>query len=135
MSDHTESEYWKMNRVRNNPRPSRRAPRAFSLLELMAVIVVIGIIATLIIYRIAPATDFAKTQSCFHNRSEINAAIERWYIDKNTWPATDLSDLAADTSYFPSGITSCPVTGSAYTLNAITKRVEGHSSDSVPGDH
>lgn len=110
----------------------RRTPRAFSLLELMAVIVVIGIIATLIIYRIAPTSDFAKAQTCSHNRSEINAAIERWYIDKNTWPASDLSDLAADPNYFPVGLPTCPVTGSDYSMDTVTNRVNGHSSG---GDH
>ena len=110
-------------------------PRGFSLLELMAVIIVVGVIATLIIYRIAPTSDFARTQACSHNRSEINAAIERWYVDKNTWPAGDLSDLGGDPEYFPVGIPTCPVTGSAYSLNATTKRVDGHNSDALPGDH
>ena len=109
--------------------------RAFSLLELMAVIVVVGIIATLIIYRIAPTVDFAKASTCSHNVSEINSAIERWYIDKNTWPATNLSDLAADPNYFPGGIPTCPMTGSGYSINATTKRVDGHTTGSAPGDH
>ena len=107
----------------------------FSLLELMSVVIIIGIIATLVIYRIAPNTDLAKSQSCAHNRSEINSAVERWYIGRNTWPALDLSDLAADPNYFPEGIPVCPVTGAAYQLNATTHRVNGHTTNNVPGDH
>ncbi len=109
--------------------------RGFSLLELLAVVTIIGIIASLVIYRIAPGVDFAKTSSCSHNRAEINSAIERWYVDKNSWPASDLSDLGADVNYFPAGLPVCPVTGNSYTLDATTKRVSGHTSSTAPGDH
>lgn len=107
----------------------------FSLLELLLVVTLIGIIAGLIMVRISSNADFAKTRSCFHNRSEINSAAERWYVENNAWPASDLSDIGADLNYFPSGVPVCPVTGNAYSLNATTHRVEGHSSSTVPGDH
>lgn len=113
----------------------RSTQQAFSLLELLTVVTIIGIVASLVIYRIAPGVDSAKAKSCAHNRSEINSAIERWYVDKNTWPASDLSDLDADVSYFPAGIPTCPVTGANYTLDAVTKRVNGHTTSTVPGDH
>ena len=107
----------------------------FSLLELLTVVTIIGIIASLVIYRIAPGVDFTKTNSCAHNRSEINSAIERWYIEKNTWPAADLTDLGGDMSYFPAGIPNCPVSGGTYTLDPVTKRVSGHTTSTIPGDH
>ncbi|MCG8450016.1 MAG: prepilin-type N-terminal cleavage/methylation domain-containing protein [Pirellulales bacterium] len=112
---------------------SRR--QGLSLLELLLVVTIIGIVASIIVGRISTNTDMAKVRSCFHNRSEINSASERWFIYKNSWPAANLSDIAADPNYFPSGIPVCPVTGSAYALNATTNRVEGHVSYSVPGVH
>jgi prepilin-type N-terminal cleavage/methylation domain-containing protein len=107
----------------------------FSLIELLLVVTLIGIIASIVTVRISSNTDFAKTRSCFHNRSELNSSIERWYIEQNAWPAADLSDLGADANHYPSGIPVCPVTGSAYTLNATTHRIEGHTSSANPGDH
>ena len=107
----------------------------FSLIELLLVVTLIGIIAGIITSRISSNSEFAKTRSCFHNRSELNSTIERWYIEQNAWPAADLSDIGADTNYFPSGIPTCPATGSAYTLNATTHRIDGHTTSTAPGDH
>ena len=57
------------------------------------------------------------------NRAQINAAVERWYLDKGSWPLNNLSDIGADPNYFPDGIPPNPETGAAYMLNATTHRV------------
>ena len=107
----------------------------FSLIELLLVVTLIGVIASVIAVRISVQADNAKTKTCFHNRSELNSSAERWYIEHNAWPAADLSDIAADIDYYPSSIPVCPVTGTPYTLNATTHRIDGHSSSATPGDH
>lgn len=107
--------------------------RGFSLLEVVLVVVLIGIVATVIMARISNSTDTAKCRSCQHNRFELNAAIERYGVENGSYP-TNLSDLNVP-DYFPVGIPVCPVSGAAYSMNATTHRVEGHTSSSVPGDH
>jgi len=104
---------------------SHRFPksRGFSLLELLAVVTILGIIAAIIVPRVTVSSDTAKQRVRDHHKATINAAVERWYIDKNSWPANDLSDIAADINYFPEGIPVNPVDSSAYTLNATTHRV------------
>jgi len=102
----------------------------FSLLELMAVVTIIGIIATLLMPRIAASSDSAKEASCYHNRTELNSAIERFGITTGDFP-TALSDLNV-LDYFPEGIPVCPVTDAPYTLNTTTNRVEGHTNS---GNH
>ncbi len=101
--------------------PNKRS--AFSLLELLAVVTILGIIAAIIVPRVTVSSDTAKQRVRDHHKATINAAVERWYIDKNAWPANDLSDISADINYFPDGIPANPVDGTAYTLNATTKRV------------
>ncbi len=98
-------------------------PRGFSLLELLAVVTILGIIAAIIVPRVTISTDAAKQRVRDHHKATINSAVERWYISTNTWPALDLSDIAADINYFPEGIPANPVDGTAYTLNAVTNRV------------
>ena len=100
-----------------------RKRSGFSLMELLAVVTILGIIAAIIVPRVSVSSDTAKSKVNLHNKATINAAVERWYIDNGTWPATNLSDIAADVDYFPSGIPTNPVDASAYTLNATTHRV------------
>ena len=102
----------------------RQGKRAgFSLMELLAVVTILGIIAAIIVPRVTVSSDTAKAKVNAHNKATINAAVERWYIENGTWPANDLSDIGADTDYFPDGIPTNPTNGAAYTLNAATHRV------------
>jgi prepilin-type N-terminal cleavage/methylation domain-containing protein len=107
----------------------RRQPRhhvGFSLMELLAVVVILGIIAALVVPRVSSGTDNARYKSCLHNHTEINITAERYYVHTGHWPANDLSDVAADPNYFPEGLQTCPVTGAAYRLDPATHRVVGH---------
>jgi general secretion pathway protein G len=100
-----------------------RKRRGFSLMELLAVVTILGIIAAIIVPRVAVSSDTAKAKVAAHHKSTINSAAERWYVEKGAWPAADLSDIGADVNYFPSGIPTNPVDNSAYTLNATTHHV------------
>ena len=95
----------------------------FSLMELLAVVTILGIIAAIIVPRVAVSSDTAKTKVNSHNKATINAAVERWYIEKGAWPANNLSDIGADANYFPEAVPTNPTSGAAYTLNATTHRV------------
>ena len=95
----------------------------FSLMELLAVVTILGIIAAIIVPRVAVSSDTAKTKVNSHSKATINGAVERWYIEKGAWPANDLSDIGVDTNYFPDSVPVNPTNGSAYTLNATTHRV------------
>jgi general secretion pathway protein G len=108
-------------KVKSNAR--RRASRAFSLLELLAVVTILGIIAAIIVPRVTASSGTAKNKVRDHHKATINAAVERFYIDTNAWPANDLSDIGGNVNYFPSGIPTNPVDGTPYTLNATTHRV------------
>lgn len=103
---------------------SRIRKAGFSLLELLAVVTILGIIAVVVIPRITVSAGTAKANADSQNKAEINAAVERWYFEKGTWPANNLSDIGADANYFPQGIPTNPVNGSAYTLNATTHRAQ-----------
>ena len=106
---------------------------AFSLLELLAVITIIGFIASLILPRVSTSASTAKEKTCFHHRAQINSAVEIYYIQNGSFP-TSLADI--DTSdNFPDGLPQCPVSNVAYTLNATTHRVQGHLGGGKTGGH
>ena len=102
----------------------RKRRGGFSLLELLAVVTILGIIALVVIPRISVSSTKAKEEADRQNQSEINSAVERWYFDKGTYPADDLSDIGTNNTYFPDGIPENPVDGSAYALDSTTKRVK-----------
>ncbi len=95
----------------------------FSLLELLAVVTILGIIASIIVPRVTTSADNAKLRVRDHHKATINSAVERYYINTNAWPADDLSDIGADINYFPQGIPVNPVDQSTYSLNTTTHRV------------
>ena len=108
--------------------------RALSLLELLAVVMILGIIAVLVLPRVIVSSNTTKEKCCHHNRTEINISVERYYIQTGVWPADNLSDIGADLNYFPDGLPTCPVSSDAYRLDPTTHRVIGHagSADHSP---
>ena len=112
-----------MAAIMKKPRYGRAAKRrGFSLLELLAVVTILGIIAVVVIPRIAISGTTTKANAHNQNKSEINSAVERFYFDTGTWPANNLSDISTGATYFPNGLPANPVDGSAYTLNPATHR-------------
>ena len=110
--------------IQRKQKSRRLRPFGFSLLELLAVVTILGIIAVVVIPRITMSAGTAKTNANAQNLAEINSAVERWYFEKGTWPANDLSDISKDANYFPDGVPKNPVSGAAYSLNATTKRAQ-----------
>ena len=111
----------------------RHSNSAFSLLELLAVIAIIAFISSLIVPRVTTSVSTAKEKTCFHNRAQINAAVEAYSIENSGFPTTT-ADLDTP-DRFPGGIPVCPVSGTAYTLDPTTHRVQGHLGGGKTGGH
>ena len=98
------------------PRP-RSARRGFSLLELTAAAVLVGIVAAAAVPRFAGDGRAVRADACDRCREaiDLHAALHR----RNTgdWPAADLGDLAADPDAFPNGLPVCPADGSPYVFD------------------
>ncbi len=101
-----------------------RRRKAFSLLELLAVVTILGVIAAIIIARFTTTTTTAKNKLNVHNKAVINAMVERYYMETNSWPSTNLKELSS-TDYFPDGVPTSPFDNSTqYTIDGTTKRVD-----------
>ena len=105
--------------------------RGFSLLELIAVAAIVALVATLAAPSMVQTVIKAREKTCFHNRAVLNAAVERYALEEGELP-DNIGDLEAS-DYFPEGISGCPVSGNAYTLHNVTKRVIGHTGAAVKG--
>lgn len=99
-----------------------RCRRGFTLLELLAVLAIIGLVASVILPRIVNADGRSQEKVRDHHLSTIDDAVERFYLIEGVWPANDLSDIGANPAYFPDGLPNDPVSGNPYRLNATSKR-------------
>jgi prepilin-type N-terminal cleavage/methylation domain-containing protein len=106
-----------------------RSRAAFSLLELLAVVTILGILAAILVGRIVVTGAVAKENACRRNLAEINRAVERYQFENGSWPG-DISEIET-LPVFPEGIPPCPVSGAVYAINPSTHRVQGHT----PGNH
>ena len=97
--------------------------RGFSLLELLAVITIMGILVAIVLPRLGGHTKRAKREACHQYRADINTSIERYWMDTDAYPKT-VDDLYP--VYYPEAVPVCPVTGDAYTIDPSIGRATGH---------
>lgn len=59
----------------------------FTLVELMVVIVIIGLLATIVAINVIPATDTARVEKAKADISTIEQALEQYRLDNLTYPS------------------------------------------------
>jgi general secretion pathway protein G len=67
----------------------RNGRRGFTLVEIMVVLVVIGIIAAAIIPQFIGTTQDAKISTAKANVSELESAVERFYVHLDRYPSSE----------------------------------------------
>jgi len=91
------------------------AQRGFTLIELMIVVAIIGILATILIPNFVHARAQAQTASCESNLRAIATAAELYYTDNQVYPPSG----AVDQSLFGADyLNNVPVDPAAQTLGA-----------------
>jgi prepilin-type N-terminal cleavage/methylation domain-containing protein len=98
----------------------------FTLLELMAALAIIAVLAMVGWSRMTGGQSKSRSAACKAYRGNIEIQAELWRHNTGAWPATNLSDIGGNVNYFPEGPPTCPVDGSAYTVDSAG-RVVGHS--------
>ena len=67
----------------------RGAERGFTLIELMVVIVIIGLLATVVILNVLPAQDKAMRQKAVADIALLEQAVEMYRLDMLRYPSTE----------------------------------------------
>ena len=93
--------------------------KAFTLVELLLVVVILGVLAVIAIPRITTSATTARINTCATNIDTLNTQIELYRIDTDGWPV--FATLVADANYFPDGAPTCPSSGT-YSMSATTHR-------------
>lgn len=88
--------------TQQKPEEKRQKESGFSLVELMVVVFIMGLLATLIIVNVAPVGDRSRVTKAQADISNLENALEQYSLDLYTYPSTD-QGLAALSSP-PAGI-------------------------------
>jgi general secretion pathway protein G len=99
--------------------------RAFTLVELLVVVMILGALAAIAVPRMLSGATNAKINACKTNVDMINSQIELYYANEAKWPPA-LTDVTTDPNYFPEGEPKCQL-DTAYEYNTTTHRVPDHS--------
>ena len=101
-----------------------RPNNGFTLVELMIVVLILGILATITFPRLMRGANIAKTNACNTNVKVINSQIELYYHNEGEWPVS-FNKLVEDPDYFPDGLPECPF-GDTYNIHGSTNRIKEH---------
>jgi prepilin-type N-terminal cleavage/methylation domain-containing protein len=103
-----------------NTKSNRAA--GFTLVEIMIVVAIIGLLASIAIPNFVRARENSQKNACINNLRQIDGAKQQWALENNKkYSATPNS--AALTSYLGRGTSSafptCPSGSSSYTIGTI----------------
>jgi prepilin-type N-terminal cleavage/methylation domain-containing protein len=103
--------------------------KAFTLVEIMIVVTIIGLLATIAIPSFLKARTTSQKNACINNLRQIDAAKAQWALETNQAPtatpvAGDLDDYIKYTTSLDADI-YCPADSSrtftsSYTINPLT---------------
>ena len=102
--------------------------KAFSLIEVLLVVLILAVLASIVIPRVAESTGDAKTAQCNANRSMLISTLERYALANNGVFPADQTAFDADVknaTFFPHGLPVCPY-ATAYAFDAATDTVTAH---------
>jgi len=70
-------------------RSSRHSQDGFTLIEIMVVILILGLLATIVVQSLRSAANKAKRTKAQADLAEIKTALDRYYLDNGYYPTTD----------------------------------------------
>jgi prepilin-type N-terminal cleavage/methylation domain-containing protein len=91
---------------------------AFTLVEIMIVVSIIAILATLMIVKIMRARDYARLNTIYTNLRTVETAKEQWALDNKKTTGDPVSDVSLLTNYFRMGALR-DVVQEQYVPNAV----------------
>ena len=76
----------------------RNMSAGFSLVELMVVVFIMGLLATLIVINVAPATDQSRIGKAHSDSAALESALDMYNLDMYNYPSADQGLAALNTA-------------------------------------
>ena len=104
--------------------------KAFSLIEVLLVVLILAVLASIVIPRVAESAGEAKSAKCDSNRANLISALERYTLNNDgVFPSNCghfQSEVLNNTTYFPHSAPTCPY-GDHYHYDNGPDTVTAHS--------
>jgi prepilin-type N-terminal cleavage/methylation domain-containing protein len=95
--------------------------RAFTLVEVMIVVLIIGVLAAIAVPNFVKARESARRSTCLGNMKQVESAKEQWAMDNKKASGDTVTSADIAIHFHPSYIKtypSCPA-GGTYTIGVI----------------
>ena len=97
--------------------------RAFTLVEIMIVVLIIGILVAIAVPNFIRARESARARACVGNLRQIDSAKEQYAMDNRLAQGATIGTLASlcgtgTTTYIKGGAPNCPSSGT-YTVGVL----------------
>lgn len=95
-----------------------RKNSAFTLVEIMIVVAIIGLLAALAIPNFVKARENAQLNSIFNNLRILEGAKDQWALENKKGTGESIADITTISDYLKGG-TIKPVVGEVYNATAV----------------
>jgi len=95
----------------------------FTLVEIMVVVSIVGLLATIAVCNIFIARDTSRLQTIRHNLTQVEGAKEQWAFDNRKATGSPVADITVLSDYFRGGKVS-QVMEETYVPNPIGTNAE-----------
>lgn len=110
-------------RVAFSPHQRRARRPGVSLVELMAAVLILGILAAALVARFSYYLPQQRQNACYLLQGDIEVQAQLYYRNNGAWPAANMNGFGTTTKYFPDGhLPVCP-TGGTFTFSSATGKV------------
>ena len=109
------------------------ARKGFTLVELLLVVLILTVLASIVVPRLAATAEDANIAACSANWANLVRALELYAVNnQGQYPADQTafdSLILNNAAYFPHGAPTCPVDSSAYVYDNTSgaETVTAHS--------
>ncbi len=100
-----------MNTIKTN------GSKGFTLVEIMIVVAIIGLLATIAIPNFVRARSTAQQNACINNLRQIDSAGQQWALETRQGAQTNAVPAFSDISPYLRNQVTCPAGGSSATFN------------------
>ena len=113
----------------------RRKPAGFTLVEVMIVVAIIGLLASIAVPNFMHSREVSHQKACIANLRQLEGAVQSWALEqkKNNGDSIDSNALFGQTNYIKS-VLHCPA-GGTYNYHNVGDPVQVDCSLSTNEGH